>query len=240
MRKKIVFLTGAGMSVESGFKTFRGKYGLWADFPAEEVATKEAVEKQPDVVCQFFNQMRAMSWDAEPNEGHRLIAELEKDYDVTVITQNVDPLHEKAGSSHVIYLHGEVQKVTSSEDPNNPLYIQRLTRETSDTPPGARAADGSPLRPYLVFYGEPVPHYQEAVEAMKAADMLVIIGTSLIVTPARGLTRRVRKGTPIYIIDPSEVNTKRLGPHTQIYKGASEGMRELVERLKMLKTFTNE
>lgn len=147
MKKKVVFLTGAGMSVESGFKTFRGNDGLWENYPVEQVASHEGWEADPTLVNNFYNMMRRKLWNAQPNEGHRLVAELENTFDVSVLTQNVDDLHERAGSSHVIHLHGELTKVCSSRDPYDERYIQQLTPETNDVKPGALAGDGSLLRP---------------------------------------------------------------------------------------------
>ncbi|MDD6553510.1 MAG: NAD-dependent protein deacylase [Prevotellaceae bacterium] len=232
MKKKIVFLTGAGMSVESGFKTFRGYDGLWENYPVEQVASHEGWEADPTLVTNFYNMLRKKLWKAEPNEGHRLIAALEKDYDVVVITQNVDNLHEKAGSSHVIHLHGELTKVCSSNDPYNPKYIQELSPENSDVTPGTKAGDGSLLRPFIVFFGESVPMIEPAAIEVSKADIFVIIGTSLNVYPAAGLIHYTEPGTPIYLIDPNEVAASA-GTHqiTHIAKGASEGMKELVGML---------
>ena len=171
--------------------------------------------------------MRRKLWDAQPCEGHKLIAEMEKDYDVTVLTQNVDNLHEKAGSSKVIHLHGELTKVCSSIDPYDPRYIQELTPEDSDVKPGTKAGDGSLLRPFIVFFGESVPMLEPAAKEASEADIFVIIGTSLVVYPAAGLVQFVPKGAPIYLIDPNPVNAG--GNVIQIKKGASDGMKELLK-----------
>lgn len=229
--KKIVFLTGAGMSVESGFKTFRGNDGLWENYPVEQVASHEGWEANPTLVTNFYNMLRKKLWSALPNEGHKLIQQLEKDYEVSVITQNVDNLHEKAGSSHVIHLHGELTKVCSSDDPYNPEYIQTMTKEHSDVEPGTRAADGSLLRPFIVFFGESVPMIEPAIEEAQKADIFVVIGTSLNVYPAAGLVQYTHRGTPIYLIDPNPVITEGRLSIKQIPKGASEGMRDLVSIL---------
>ena len=151
--KKIVFLTGAGMSVESGFKTFRGSDGLWENYPVEQVATHEGWVADPTLVTNFYNMLRKKLYAAKPNEGHRLIQQLEEAYDVTVITQNVDNLHERAGSSRVIHLHGELAKVCSSRDPYNEAYIRELPQENCTVEPGTKAEDGSLLRPFIVFFG---------------------------------------------------------------------------------------
>jgi len=229
MKKKIVVLTGAGMSVESGLKTFRDADGLWEEYPVAKVATHEGWEADPELVTNFYNMLRGKCLSVKPNEGHRLVAELEKKYDVTVVTQNVDNLHEMAGSTHVIHLHGELMKVCSSRDVDDPRYIRQLTKDDYTIEPGTRAGDGSLLRPYIVFFGEAVPNISLAAEEAQTADVFVIIGTSLAVYPAAGLIHYVRPGTPIYVIDPNPVSAGS-GVH-QIQKGASEGMRELMQLL---------
>ncbi len=232
MKKKVVFLTGAGMSVESGFKTFRGNDGLWENYPVEQVASHEGWEDDPTLVTNFYNMLRHKLWDAQPNEGHRLVAEMEKDYVVSVLTQNVDNLHEKAGSTHVIHLHGELTKVCSSHDPYDERYIQQLTPEHSDIVPGTKAGDGSLLRPFIVFFGESVPMLTPAAAEAAEADVFVIIGTSLNVYPAAGLVQYTKPGCPVYLIDPNAVNLNGYRNITHIEKGASAGMRELVKQLK--------
>lgn len=232
MKKKVVFLTGAGMSVESGFKTFRGNDGLWENYPVEQVASHEGWEDDPTLVTNFYNMLRHKLWDAQPNEGHRLVAEMEKDYEVSVLTQNVDNLHEKAGSTHVIHLHGELTKVCSSLDPYDERYIQQLTPEHSDIVPGTKAGDGSLLRPFIVFFGESVPMLTPAAREAAEADVFVIIGTSLNVYPAAGLVQYTKPGCPVYLIDPNAVNLNGYRNITHIEKGASAGMRELVKQLK--------
>ncbi len=228
--KNIVFLTGAGMSVESGFKTFRGNDGLWENYPVEQVASHQGWEADPTLVTRFYNMMRQKLYDAQPNEGHRLIKSLESKYHVTVVTQNVDDLHERAGSEHVIHLHGELLKVCSSNAPYNPAYIQTLDAEHSQVEPGTRAGDGSLLRPFIVFFGESVPMIEPAAEAMKKADIVVVIGTSLNVYPAAGLLYYAQAQAPIYLIDPNPVKTD-VSRVTHLQYGASEGMRKLVEKL---------
>jgi NAD-dependent deacetylase len=229
MKKKIVVLTGAGMSVESGLKTFRDADGLWEEYPVQQVATHEGWEADPTLVTNFYNMLRKKCWGVKPNEGHRLVAELEKQYDVTVVTQNVDNLHEQAGSSKVIHLHGELMKVCSSRDVDDPRYIQQLTPENCEVAPGTKAGDGSLLRPYIVFFGEAVPNITIAAEECQEADIFIIIGTSLNVYPAAGLIHYVRPSAPVYLIDPNPINAG--GRVTQIQKGASEGMRELMKLL---------
>ena len=229
--KKIVFLTGAGMSVESGFKTFRGSDGLWENYPVQLVATHEGWLADPVTVTNFYNMLRKKLYAAQPCEGHRLIAELEREYDVMVVTQNVDDLHSRAGSSKVCYLHGELSKVCSSREPYDARYIVQLTEDNCEVAPGTKAGDGSLLRPFIVFFNESVPMIEQAVEWVQQADIFVIIGTSLAVYPAAGLTAYVRPGTPIYLIDPNDVDyNPRLGI-THIMKGASEGVKELIRIL---------
>ena len=229
--KKVVFLTGAGMSVESGFKTFRGNDGLWEDYPVEQVASHEGWEANPTLVNNFYNRLRKKLDTALPNNGHQLIKELEKAYDVVVITQNVDNLHEKAGSRKVIHLHGELSKVCSSNDPYDSRYIRELPPEDCEVVPGTLAGDGSLERPFIVFFGEAVPMIEPAMEEAAQADVFVIIGTSLNVYPAAGLVRYVRPGIPIYLIDPDNAPAGSAGHVIHIQKGASEGMEELIKLL---------
>ncbi|MBR1687920.1 MAG: NAD-dependent deacylase [Prevotella sp.] len=224
--KKIVVLTGAGMSVESGLKTFRDADGLWEEYPVSQVATHEGWEADPTLVTNFYNMLRRKCVGTQPNEGHRLVAKLEEQYDVTVVTQNVDNLHEAAGSTNVIHLHGELMKVCSSRDVDNPRYHQLLTADNCEVEPGTLAGDGSLLRPFIVFFGEGVPMIVPAAEAAQQADIFIIIGTSLNVYPAAGLVQYVRPGVPVYLIDPNPVSAGSRAI-TQIQKGASEGMREL-------------
>lgn len=232
MKKKVVFLTGAGMSVESGFKTFRGNDGLWENYPVEQVASHEGWIRDPVLVNNFYNGLRRKLWQAQPNEGHRLIAGMEAKYDVTVITQNVDDLHERAGSSRVIHLHGELSKACSSDNPDDKRYQVELSPEHNDVAPGEKAGDGSLLRPFIVFFGESVPMIEPAAEEARQADIFVIIGTSLNVYPAAGLVRFAPPRCPIYLIDPDPVTPNSKQPFTHIRKGASEGMRELVRILR--------
>ena len=227
--KKIVVLTGAGMSVESGLKTFRDADGLWEEYPVSQVATHEGWEADPTLVTNFYNMLRKKCWGVKPNEGHKLVAQLEQKYNVTVVTQNVDNLHEQAGSSKVVHLHGELMKVCSSRDVDDPRYQITLTPDNCEVEPGTKAGDGSLLRPFIVFFGEAVPNITVAAEEVKTADILIIIGTSLAVYPAAGLIHYASPSTPIYLIDPSPINAgERVH---QIQKGASEGMKELMSIL---------
>lgn len=231
--KKLVVLTGAGMSAESGISTFRGGGGLWDKYPVEQVATPEGYAANPELVIKFYNERRKQLLDVEPNEGHKLLAEMEKEFQVSVITQNVDNLHERAGSSEVIHLHGELTKVTSSRQPNNPQYVKELSPDEYDVKMGDLAADGSQLRPFIVWFGEAVPMIEEAIGLCEQADVFLIIGTSLNVYPAAGLLNYVPSRVPVYLIDPNEVPIASGRPVHVIQKGASEGMRifkELMEK----------
>ncbi|MBO4827387.1 MAG: NAD-dependent deacylase [Prevotella sp.] len=229
--KKIVVLTGAGMSVESGLSTFRDADGLWENYPVARVATHEAWEDDPEYVNNFYNMLRKKLVAAKPNEGHRLVAELEKWFKVTVVTQNVDNLHEMAGSTNVVHLHGELMKVCSSRDVDNPAYQRTLSAPNLDVKPGERAGDGSLLRPFIVFFGEGVPNITLAAEEVSSADILIIIGTSLVVYPAAGLVQYAKPGVPVWLIDPNPVRYGGSRNIRQIQKGASAGMKELTEIL---------
>lgn len=229
MKKKIVFLTGAGMSVESGFKTFRGNDGLWENYPVDQVASHEGWLNDPTLVTNFYNMLRKKLYAAEPNEGHKLIKSLEEKYDVCVITQNVDNLHERAGSTKVIHLHGELTKVCSSNEPYDERYIIDLPADNCEVTPGTKAGDGSLLRPFIVFFGESVPMIEPAAVEAQSADIFVIIGTSLNVYPAAGLVQYTKPGIPIYLIDPNEVMRGGYRNITHIKEGAGAGMRRLIE-----------
>jgi len=229
--KKIVFLTGAGMSAESGFRTFRGNNGMWEEYPVKKVASHEGWLQNPTLVTNFYNQLRKKLYAAQPNEGHKLISALERDFDVHVITQNVDNLHERAGSTHVLHLHGELTKVCSSRDQFDERYIKELSENDCEVPIGAKAEDGSLLRPFIVFFGEAVPNITPAAELVAAADVLVIIGTSFNVYPAAGLIMFAQQDTPIFVIDPDDVKLPQNPNITHIQKGGSEGMKELTEIL---------
>ena len=217
------------MSVESGLGTFRGGGGLWDNYPVEKVATPEGYRENPALVLDFYNKRRRELLNVEPNMGHRLIASLEERYIVTVVTQNVDNLHERGGSTNVIHLHGELMKACSSLEPQNPDYVCTLPSPNSDLHIGDKAADGSQLRPFIVWFGESVPRMSDAIDALDGVDAFVIIGTSLNVYPAAGLLSYVPETVPVYLIDPNEiiVNTNR--KIIFIRKGASEGVRFLID-----------
>lgn len=229
--KKLVVLTGAGMSAESGISTFRDSGGLWEQYSVEEVATPEGYAANPKLVIDFYNARRKQLLEVVPNRGHELLAGLERDFKVTVVTQNVDNLHERAGSTNVIHLHGELTKVTSSRNPNDPRCIRELTPEQYEVKMGDLAADGTQLRPFIVWFGEAVPLIEQAVDEVMEADVFVIVGTSLNVYPAAGLLHYVRPGVPVYLIDPKEVAVPANRKVHVIRKGASEGMEELKKML---------
>ena len=223
MNKKIVILTGAGMSAESGISTFRGTGGMWNNYRIEEVATPEGFAKNPALVLDFYNQRRKELMTVEPNPGHYGLAALEEDFEVQIITQNVDNLHERAGSTHVLHLHGELMKSCSVRNPNKAYDI---SPGKPDIHLGDTDSHGDQLRPFIVWFGEAVPMIERAMRIVETADIFVIIGTSLNVYPAAGLINYVRKGTPIYLIDPNDVKIHR--QDIQIIKaGASEGVKKL-------------
>ena len=229
--KKLVILSGAGISAESGISTFRDAGGLWDKYPVMQVASIEGYEADPELVINFYNERRKQLLDVKPNQGHILCAELEKYFDVTVVTQNVDNLHERAGSHHIIHLHGELTKVCSSYNPNDPRYIRELKPEEFEVKMGDKAGDGSQLRPFIVWFGEAVPEIETAVRYVEKADIFVIIGTSMNVYPAASLLYYVPDKADVYLIDPKDVNINTHRPITHIKKGASEGMKELMEIL---------
>jgi len=229
--KNLVVLSGAGMSAESGISTFRDAGGLWDKYPVEQVATPEGYARDPELVINFYNERRKQLLDVKPNRGHELLAGLEKYFNVTVITQNVDNLHERAGSTHIVHLHGELTKVCSSRDPNNPHYIKELQPEEYEVRMGDRAGDGSQFRPFIVWFGESVPEIETAIDFVEKADIFVIIGTSVNVYRAAGLLNYVPRGAEVYLIDPKPVDTHTSRPIHVIRKGASEGVAELQKLL---------
>lgn len=227
-KKKLVVLTGAGMSAESGISTFRGAGGLWEKHPVEEVATPEGWRRNPQLVLDFYNQRRKQLLTVEPNAGHFALAELEKYFDVQIITQNVDNLHERAGSTKVLHLHGELTKVRST-GPEEEIFD--LSPENYETHLGDKCPKGYQLRPHIVWFGEAVPEIENAINLAEQADVFLVIGTSLNVYPAAGLLHYVPRTTPVFLIDPNEVMAPQ--QHiTVIKKGASEGLKELNELLK--------
>lgn len=236
LKKKIAVLTGAGVSAESGLGTYRDNGGLWDNYDPMEVASIDGWYRNRKLVLDFYNAQRSKLRDCRPNAAHLAIAALEKDYDVTVITQNVDNLHERAGSTRIIHLHGEVTKVRPENCfTDSDGYSEKTVFDVGYDPVnlGDKAPNGAQLRPHIVFFGEAVPKMERAIEAVSAADAVIIVGTSLSVYPAAGLYRYAGYDVPIYIIDPADVplRDRRI---TQIKAVATEGMRRLVESLLVL------
>ena len=216
------------MSADSGLATFRDADGLWAEYRIEDVCTPEALRRDRATVIGFYNMRRREMLGREPNAGHRAVAALERHYDVEVVTQNVDNLHERAGSSRVTHLHGELTKLRSSADPGLIVPI-----EGWEQPLDATASDGALLRPHIVFFGESVPMFDRAVGIVSAADLFVVVGTSLAVYPAASLVRYVRPGVPVFLVDPGEPDTSMIrNPFTHVRARAAEGMPALAERLE--------
>ena len=225
-KTKIVVLTGAGVSAESGVTTFRDSNGLWENYKVEDVASIEGWYRDPALVLEFYNARRAQLAEVKPNSAHIAIASLEQDYDVTVVTQNVDNLHERAGSTKIIHLHGELTKVRPENCCNDmDGFSENAVFDigTDSISIGALAPNGSQLRPHIVWFGEAVPKIEAAIDAVEVADVLLIVGTSLQVYPAAGLYRYAKSDTPIYIIDPNDVPV-RDGRVTHIKEKATTGM----------------
>lgn len=225
-RYKIVVLSGAGVSAESGLKTFRDHDGLWEGYDVEEVATPGAWKRNPGLVLDFYNMRRQNAKDVHPNAAHTGLAALEQYFDVHIITQNIDDLHERAGSTQVMHLHGEIFKMRSEADDNLVYDID------GDIKLGDKAADGAQLRPHIVWFEEPVPMIRYAAPIVRSADVLVVIGTSLVVYPAAGLVHYARPEIPKYIIDKKIPYTTSIYNLTAIEKPATEGIRDLTELLK--------
>lgn len=233
-KKNLAILTGAGVSAESGISTFRDSNGLWENYRVEDVASYDGWLRNPAMVLDFYNQRRAQLATVKPNEAHLAIAALEDSMNVTVITQNIDNLHERAGSTRIIHLHGELTKVRSENCCND---MDGFSEEGvfdigyGEIHLGDKAPDGHQLRPHIVWFGEAVPKIVQAVDAVEAADMLLIVGTSLQVYPAAGLYRYARSSAPIYIIDPKDlpVRDPRI---THIKDVATQGMKKFISILK--------
>ncbi len=227
MKKKLVISTGAGMSAESGISTFRDAGGLWEKYPVMEVCSADGFSRNPALVHEFYNARRRNLLNARPNAGHLGLVDLEKDYDVHIITQNVDNLHEQAGSSNVLHLHGELMKIRSVTHPER---VYTLSPENIETTPDSRDIHGDPVRPHIVFFQEAVPNMEPAVRLVSEADIFVVIGTSLVVYPAASLLHYVKRGVPIYYIDP---NPATVPPEVTVLKmNASEGVARLTEILR--------
>lgn len=227
--KKLAVLSGAGVSKESGINTFRDSDGMWEQYPVEEVASIEGWNRNPGLVLDFYNARRRDIKDRQPNDAHRLIASLEKDFHVTVITQNIDNLHEKAGSTNVIHLHGEITKARG-EKSTLPVYDIGY----NDIHLGDLDSRGEQLRPDIVWFGEPVPMIGKAAEIVSECDILLVIGTSLVVYPAAGLVNYVQNGTPVYLIDPKPIHVGYRNC-TQIQDVATSGMRKFLTLIPELK-----
>ena len=231
--KHIVVLTGAGISAESGLSTFRDNNGLWTKVNAEELASIQGYRKDRAKVLAFYNERRKNLLNVEPNHAHKVLAELEKEYKVSIITQNVDDLHERAGSTSVLHLHGELRKVTGSNNPNDKRCIKEMPLD-QPIEIGDKAVDGSQLRPFIVFFGESVPNMTEAKRICKKADIFVIIGTSLVVYPAATLIESVPWKIPCYIIDPGEFYEQNLYGFEHIKTTAVAGIDILKQKLAEL------
>ncbi len=226
--KKIVVFTGAGMSADSGISTFRDSDGLWANYRIEDVCTPEALARNRAQVIEFYNIRRREMVGVKPNAGHEAVAELERYFDVEVVTQNVDNLHERAGSTRVTHLHGELTKLRSMRNPDLIVPIEGWEQTLEATAP-----DGAPLRPHIVFFGEAVPMFERAAEIAATADIMVVIGTSLAVYPAASLVRYIRPDIPLYVVDPGTPDIRGIrNPLTVIQKRAAEGVPELVGMLR--------
>jgi NAD-dependent deacetylase len=226
-RKKIIVFTGAGISAESGIKTFRDAGGLWEEYNIQEVATPEAWEKNKALVIEFYNKRRKQVLEAKPNGAHKALVKLEQKYDVQIITQNIDDLHERAGSSKVLHLHGEILKSRSSLDPSliYPIHGWELKL-------GEKCERGTQLRPHIVWFGEMVPNMEISYLLASKSDIFIIIGTSLNVFPAAGLVEYVPASTPKYLIDPKAVNNSTFLKNIEIVPElAVEGVSKLVEKL---------
>lgn len=228
-KPKLVISTGAGISAESGIRTFRDADGLWENYPVMDVASADGFRRNPRLVHDFYNARRHALLKAEPNAAHLALAHLEKDYDVYIITQNVDDLHERAGSSNILHLHGELMKIRSVSDPD---YIETLDPGHLDTTPETRGKRGDLMRPHIVFFQEPVPMIERAIDLVQEADIFVVIGTSLVVYPAAGLINYVRPGVPIYYIDPNPAATPGIPDLTVIKAPATKGVEILVRELE--------
>ena len=232
--KRLVVFTGAGMSADSGLATFRDSDGLWANYRIEDVCTPEALARNRALVIEFYNKRRREMLAARPNAGHEAIAALERDFAVEIVTQNVDDLHERAGSTHVTHLHGELRKLRSTRNPELVVPIEGWEQKLDATAP-----DGSLLRPHIVFFGESVPMFERAAEIAARAEIMVVVGTSLAVYPAASLVRYAQPGVPIYLVDPGHPDTTGIrNPLTVIPKRAAEGVPELAALLR--RTFLNQ
>lgn len=227
MKKKLVIFSGAGVSAESGLKTFRDTGGLWEEFRIEDVATPEAWGANPALVTEFYNLRRKQVMEAQPNDAHKLLADLESRFDITIITQNIDDLHERAGSKKVLHLHGEIMKVRSSMHPELIYPIDKWEIKI-----GEMCERGSQLRPHIVWFGEMVPEMDNAIGIAAEADLFVVIGTSLNVYPAAGILNYVKPSAQKWLIDPGDFNLDYVINLKHIKKVASEGVKLFISQLK--------
>ena len=233
VRQNIVVFTGAGISAESGIPTFRDSNGMWKKYDARKLASVVGFEENPNDVLEFYNARRKNLMEVQPNHAHHALAELEKIHDVTIITQNVDNLHERAGSSHVIHLHGELAKVTSSRNREDTNCIKAYPLDVPIRI-GDKAADGSQLRPYIVWFGEYLSTMSESIRLVEYADIFVVVGTSLVVYPAAGLVGYAHSEVPKFLIDPSEMEGKLPVGFKHIQAKAVEGVNIFLEELNKL------
>jgi NAD-dependent deacetylase len=224
--KKIVVLTGAGISAESGIRTFRDSDGLWEEYRIEDVATFEAWQRNPSLVQEFYNQRRRQLYEVEPNAAHYALVELEKKFEVQIITQNVDDLHERAGSSKVLHLHGELKKSRSTKDPSLVYNINGWELKMGDT-----CEKGSQLRPHIVWFGEEVPMIVPAAKLSAMADIFIVIGTSLNVYPAAGLIHEAPYASMKYLVDPNDCRVSHIANLTILKEKAGVGLPKLVKQL---------
>ncbi|MDO8898411.1 MAG: NAD-dependent deacylase [Bacteroidales bacterium] len=224
--KRIVVLTGAGISAESGIKTFRDDDGLWRTHRFEDLATPEAWERNMQLVLDFYNERRKQLFEVEPNEGHHALVKLESYFHVDIITQNVDDLHERAGSKNVLHLHGELKKVRSTKNPGL-VY----TLDHWELKKGNKCAEGAQLRPHIVWFGEAVPNISKAIPITRKADIMIVVGTSLQVYPAAGLLDYAPSSIPVYLVDPKATASSYLTNVVYIKKTAATGLPELVGEL---------
>lgn len=229
MRKKLVVLSGAGMSQESGLKTFRDMGGLWEQYDVTQVASIDAWHSNRELVLRFYNERRKQLWEAKPNEGHKAVAKLQEWFDVDVVTQNVDDLHEQAGSSKVLHLHGELRKVRSTIDPELIYTLDHWELKSGDL-----CEKGSQLRPHIVWFGEPVPMIPRAISVVQKADILVVVGSSLVVYPAASLVNYTKSEIPIFVVDPHrpEIFLRNV---EYIKEKAGKGLQILLSKLEKLR-----
>jgi NAD-dependent deacetylase len=224
--KTIVVLSGAGISAESGIKTFRDDDGLWQNYRFEELASPQAWHSNRELVLEFYNMRRKQLFEVEPNAGHHALVRLEQKYDVHIVTQNVDDLHERAGSKKVLHLHGELKKVRSTSNPDLVYTLDHWELKAGD-----QCEEGSQLRPHIVWFGEAVPNIMPAIQLVKKADIMLVIGTSLMVYPAAGLLDYAPHSIPIYLIDPKASPASYYENLHIVRKKAAEGVSELVDKL---------